>query len=248
MSLPYGVFKECEVCGKQFYVQANRAEIARFCSPECLYKGRRTKQRLRVEKICENCGEKFLVSLHRVETAKFCSKSCVAKAVRPHTKHGQANKSLEYFKWKNMNSRCRRSAWYIERGIQVCEKWRKDFMAFLADMGPIPSPDHSLDRYPNNLGNYEPGNCRWATPKEQGWTKIGTSYGSFGKGIEKKKLRGENNTNAKLTEQDVLLIREAEGSISRREIAEIFNISKYTVQDIQERKSWKHVKRERVRL
>lgn len=54
------------------------------------------------------------------------------------------------------------------RGITVCDRWRgkSGFINFLADMGE-PAPGQTLDRYPNNNGNYEPGNCRWATWTEQ---------------------------------------------------------------------------------
>jgi len=56
---------------------------------------------------------------------------------------------------------------YGGRGITVCERWATDYAAFLADVGPRPSLDYSLDRFPNQNGNYEPGNVRWATQKQQ---------------------------------------------------------------------------------
>jgi len=57
---------------------------------------------------------------------------------------------------------------YGGAGVTVCDRWIESFENFYEDMGPRPSAKHSLDRWPDLAGNYEPGNVRWATGKEQG--------------------------------------------------------------------------------
>lgn len=84
--------------------------------------------------------------------------------------HGKLTNPREYQSWRSMRSRCinpKASHWkyWGGAGITVCERW-DSFSNFLADMGPRPDGT-TLDRFPNNTGNYEPGNCRWATAYQQ---------------------------------------------------------------------------------
>ena len=83
-------------------------------------------------------------------------------------------KMTEYGILQNMIQRCRNPnatgyERYGARGISVYPEWdsKGGFVKFLEYIGPRPSPLHSVDRYPNKNGNYEPGNVRWATSKEQ---------------------------------------------------------------------------------
>lgn len=66
-----------------------------------------------------------------------------------------------------LNPRAHAYERYGGADITVCDRWRESFEDFLADMGPRPSLKYSLDRFPNKTGNYEPGNCRWATREQQ---------------------------------------------------------------------------------
>jgi hypothetical protein len=99
------------------------------------------------------------------------SQSCGCLNVDAHSTHGMKY-TPEYQAWRAMINRCYRPEDisfhnYGGRGIQVAAAWLESFEQFFTHVGPRPTPQHSLDRYPDKDGNYEPGNVRWATLVEQ---------------------------------------------------------------------------------
>lgn len=135
----------------------------------------RTSGGRRVSVRC-SCGTTKTV--YAAELKRGSSRSCGCRlaeyARRTHTKHGAASRSgptPEYRIWHGIVARCTRPSCnvysrYGGSGIRICDRWRSDFAAFFADMGPRPSPRHSIDRI-DGTGDYDPSNCRWATQTEQ---------------------------------------------------------------------------------
>jgi hypothetical protein len=121
-----------------------------------------------------DCGNEKIMRGGSIRQSKSCG--CIKKSqlgLRSF-KHGDAergNVAPELSCWRGFIRRCTDPkddsfSYYGGRGISVCERWLNSYPAFLENMGRKPSPKHSLDRIDND-GNYEPGNCRWATKTQQ---------------------------------------------------------------------------------
>lgn len=117
-----------------------------------------------------DCGNEIVTKGIYLTIGDTKSCGCIVKEGTRLT-HGMSH-SPEHQSWAAMKSRCdnpknRGFNDYGGRGIRYHPEWKHDFEAFYKCLGPKPTPEHTLDRYPNNDGHYEPGNVRWATDKEQ---------------------------------------------------------------------------------
>lgn len=127
----------------------------------------RARNRERMFRCRCDCGSETVVMSSNLRRGN--QKSCGCQRTPP--KHGALG-TPTYESWRGMIGRCRypsNASWknYGARGIKVCERWQGDggFQNFLADMGERPGGT-TLDRV-DNEGDYEPGNCRWASWTEQ---------------------------------------------------------------------------------
>lgn len=124
--------------------------------------------------VCD-CGNEVISNGQPMRRTERPWKSCGCERYKRgdlHHMYAHGMKGTRVYRiWNAMKNRCHNPnqphyVRYGGKGVSVCDKWRNSFVAFFEDMGEPPSDKHSLDRI-EAAGNYEPGNCRWATASQQ---------------------------------------------------------------------------------
>lgn len=163
--------------------------------------------------VCD-CGTEKSVQASSLKCGTTMSCGCLGREISSacNRTHGMS-RSAEFKSWVSMfqrcyNSKCPAYKNYGARGISICDRWRfgengrSGFECFFEDLGLLSGPDLSLDRWPDNNGNYEPSNCRWATAKQQ-------RSGQRPPSAEDRASRAEKMSSRMLSRWQVIEYREA---------------------------------------
>jgi hypothetical protein len=184
---------------------------------------------LKWECLCD-CGNTVITRGSSLKNNHTRSCGCYNKervsetVIKNKTTHGMVSSS-EYSIWSNMKQRCTnllntRYSDYGGRGITVCDRWKDSFENFYEDMGPKPSPGHSIDRIDVN-GNYELINCKWSTVTEQN--------------------RNQRRCVIKdLDQANEIRERYKTGNYTQQELADFYGCTKHTIHVIMTNKQWKN--------
>jgi hypothetical protein len=166
------------------------------------------------------CGTEVVVPGQRLRAGK--KKSCRCLERENNTPRGpRRGHRATFISWLKMKQRCadKKRRNYGAKGITICDRWLGvgGFEHFLADMGPRPK-GMTIDRWPNKHGNYEPTNCRWATPAQQ----------------------GQNTRVNKLDWDKVRAMRErwSKEGVSKETLAQEFNVKVNTVTEVLRNRAW----------
>lgn len=140
-----------------------------------VFAGVKTQNKTRECKVVCDCGKEKIISLSNIVSGRTKSCGCLNResATKNHTTHN-LSKSRIYHTYMSMINRCSESAQpedikiYFDNGVKVCDEWLADFMNFYNwSLSNGYKDSLTIDRYPNQKGNYEPGNCRWVNATAQ---------------------------------------------------------------------------------
>jgi len=149
----------------------------------------RTRQKSVLWECKCDCGGVAIVITNNLTRRNTQSCGCIHKeymdARYVHKESTSGSITPEYRTWNSIKQRCynptcKEYVRYGGRGIKVCSRWLDNYDSFLSDMGRRPSDNHSLDRFPDNDGDYKPSNCRWATPAQQARGKRNNTWIEWG--------------------------------------------------------------------